>query len=59
MIKDLTEDLCDVTGFAGLSLQPNAGSQVIPHPHPTPPHLLPSFLFVVLIFVISFFVFIG
>lgn len=27
MIKDLENKLCDITGFAGVSLQPNAGSQ--------------------------------
>lgn len=27
MIHDLEEKLCDITGFAGVSLQPNAGSQ--------------------------------
>ncbi|MEI7974184.1 MAG: aminomethyl-transferring glycine dehydrogenase, partial [Bdellovibrio sp.] len=27
MIQDLEEKLCDITGFAGVSLQPNAGSQ--------------------------------
>lgn len=27
MIKDLEEKLCDITGFAAVSLQPNAGSQ--------------------------------
>lgn len=27
MIKDLEVKLCDITGFAGVSLQPNAGSQ--------------------------------
>ena len=27
MIRDLEEKLCDLTGFAGVSLQPNAGSQ--------------------------------
>jgi len=27
MIKDLEQKLCDITGFAGVSLQPNAGSQ--------------------------------
>ncbi len=27
MIKDLERELCEITGFAGVSLQPNAGSQ--------------------------------
>ncbi len=27
LIKDLEHKLCDITGFAGVSLQPNAGSQ--------------------------------
>lgn len=27
MIRDLENKLCDITGFAGVSLQPNAGSQ--------------------------------
>jgi glycine cleavage system protein P-like pyridoxal-binding family len=27
MMDGLIEDLCEITGFAGLSLQPNAGAQ--------------------------------
>jgi glycine dehydrogenase len=27
LIKDLEKDLCEVTGFAGISLQPNSGAQ--------------------------------
>jgi len=27
LIKELEDDLCEITGFAGMSLQPNAGSQ--------------------------------